>query len=825
MFIGTSPLLHHYIKYLRGYYLDKKVATADKWPPISGKIYIRLALVRNEMVSRGEADHFTRLTLEGHIDQILRVKEPINESDIFLPRDSTKFVLLEGAPGIGKSTFAWELCRQWALRNVDIFLVVLLRLRDARIQNAQTITDLLHHTKASVVNAVTDFVEDNEGEGLLLIMDGFDEFPSNLHNNSLISDIIRGWVLPNTTLLITSRPSARVQLQTLHSFDKHIEVVGFSNSQIMERAESFFEERSDMLTSFKKYYVLNPMVKAMMYNPLLCTLVLDVYRENFLSNRVVPHTQTQLYNDLTRTLLLRHGNSEPGVKLPRDIHRFPREIPLYKHLMNISYLALQGRISDTVIFNNLPEGCNNHLGLMNNVSTLYGRGEDITYSFLHLTFQEYMAALYVSQLPPTKQNKLYTQLKKFDVILTFVAGMTKLKHIQIERKHKMMVLRYKGNGEYEVKTDEVRIKTSHVRYFYEMQDVSRCEFLFGRTKGVIQCESPFDVYSVGYSIASCNNAWVVELPWGGYDPELIKTLANGIKSQKMHKGFLEELILGNNQIKSIGLEYFSLFPAHTLNSLKRLVIFGRKFNTLEFDYLAKTLSSLPNLVLLFVYLNPELPDSTVKFFEAVSTQRNIRDISVVGFPDHKQSIDALANAIKPNRRIQKLSVSVDSSAPPLRVIRKVVSKSCLQTVIISLSKPVSLIDIFDQTSLGSNLYELEISTTDYVKQHRFPILYGVCRALPISHSTIFFNPMDLNLLKSKDESESTTVIKALMRARNLRKLMLLIPLQYHEVRQIVRTLQQENCAIKLIGFSEKYHLHYFSLLERLTLHSRIEWWT
>ena len=87
------------------------------------------------MVSRAEANTFTRLS----------VKEPIQEADIFLPRGSTKFILLEGAPGIRKSTFAWEFCRQWALGNTtleDFTLVVLLRLREIGVQVAQNITDL-----------------------------------------------------------------------------------------------------------------------------------------------------------------------------------------------------------------------------------------------------------------------------------------------------------------------------------------------------------------------------------------------------------------------------------------------------------------------------------------------------------------------------------------------------------------------------------------------------------------------------------------------------------------------------------------------------------
>ena len=98
---------------------------------------------------------------------------------------------------------------------------------------------------------MASIVEKSEGQGTLLILDGFDEFPSNLRKSPLVGAIIKGSVLPKATILVTSRPSARVTLQSMRSNDKHIEVVGFSSLQIMEYAKHYFRERSDILSSFK----------------------------------------------------------------------------------------------------------------------------------------------------------------------------------------------------------------------------------------------------------------------------------------------------------------------------------------------------------------------------------------------------------------------------------------------------------------------------------------------------------------------------------------------------------------------------------------------
>ena len=65
---------------------------------------------------RGERDEFTLKTLHGGVDQILESKSPINIEDLLSSGSSgepVRFLLVEGPPGIGKSTFAWELCRRW----------------------------------------------------------------------------------------------------------------------------------------------------------------------------------------------------------------------------------------------------------------------------------------------------------------------------------------------------------------------------------------------------------------------------------------------------------------------------------------------------------------------------------------------------------------------------------------------------------------------------------------------------------------------------------------------------------------------------------------
>jgi len=177
--------------------------------------YINLAIITNKQVCREEANEFTRATLHGGVDQILCRKGQVHLEDVFVSKSKSplKCILVEGPPGIGKSTFAWELCHKWdELETMQQYsLVVLLKLREKRVQTCESLSELLHHpTDPMLGRAVVDGIL--EGEGVLLVSDGLGEFPSTLlkEDNCLIRQLISGSCLPKVTVVMSSCPSARM---------------------------------------------------------------------------------------------------------------------------------------------------------------------------------------------------------------------------------------------------------------------------------------------------------------------------------------------------------------------------------------------------------------------------------------------------------------------------------------------------------------------------------------------------------------------------------------------------------------------------------------
>ena len=245
-----------YADYLKGVYSRNLLAPDDdKGLRTPGDVFIKLALVKKEQVSREKADAFTPLTLTGDVDEILKEKQSILIKDVMTLDENITLVVVEGAPGIGKSTLAWELCRQWpTLQSMKRFsLVVLLRLREEGVQASKTISDLFPCPDIPGLSmSVGKKTGEQNGENVLFVFDGFDEFPAKFRKpECLIMRVIRGSSLPKATVLVTSRPSATRDLLIGSNSYKHIEVVGFSNDDIMKKAESVFKPGSELLDSFK----------------------------------------------------------------------------------------------------------------------------------------------------------------------------------------------------------------------------------------------------------------------------------------------------------------------------------------------------------------------------------------------------------------------------------------------------------------------------------------------------------------------------------------------------------------------------------------------
>ena len=404
---GLSPVLTKYKKYLQSYYNARVLAPADKYLPTLHTPYINLAMISRGRHDRGERDEFTLKTLHGGVDQILESKSPINIEDLLSSGSSgepVRFLLVEGPPGIGKSTFAWELCRRWdEIESLRVYhTVVLLKLREKWVLNATSLSDLFRYPfQREFSRDVAGEVHESHGQHLLLVLDGFDEVSHSFHEDSVIKSILCKQLLPECTIILTARPSAKATLQSVCQppVDKHVEIIGFTEEERVRYITEVFSKEPELQANFLKYMFLVPHIKSMMYIPLNCAIIAQVYSESQSSHHLaIPRTRTQLYKALARSLLVRHmkmkeGNREYTSMLPEGLNK--EDMERFRVLAKFAFKSYhEGRSKKVTFFKeDIPEGLV-HFGFMNEMYA--GIGVKQTFSFLHLSLQEYLAAWHIA---------------------------------------------------------------------------------------------------------------------------------------------------------------------------------------------------------------------------------------------------------------------------------------------------------------------------------------------------------------------------------------------------------------------------------------------
>ena len=262
--------------------------------------------------------------------------------------ERARCILVEEIPGIGKSTFSWHLGMCWAQNEIlnDYHLVVLLRLRDERVQHAKCVSDLFRYEEQPKQEheAVMEWINSNKGDGVMMVLDGYDELSPDLQTSSIFANIIRGEVLPKMTVLVSSRPSANQNLYKLCKDQKcqYIEVIGFGPKEIKEYVDEMLGHNTELRDQLMSYLEHHPHIHGLMYCPLNCAIIVQIFRDQMQSRSQPPQTLTEVYQVLIKTVLKREGEKsvEPPVaeRQKRTLNIFSKqhilELMFKIHILN-----------------------------------------------------------------------------------------------------------------------------------------------------------------------------------------------------------------------------------------------------------------------------------------------------------------------------------------------------------------------------------------------------------------------------------------------------------------------------------------------------------
>ena len=675
-----SPL-GKYALFLRERYTLHK-APSTKWPYLDAQNYINLAVISNEYANREELKMFREQTIHGCVDDILEWKAPIEMKDILQPnqeklkidgqevivRHPITQLLIEGAPGIGKSTFAWEVCQKWGQHQLfnEYSLVVLLKFRDKRVQDAESVSDLFYHPLAKLQSEIVDHICSTGGHGLLIILEGFDEAPASKRTmDTVFVRLFNGDELPKATVILTTRPSASAELRQAcrGSHSRRIEIVGFGKEEIDQYIRCAFSDER-LLSDFTKYLSLYPHIHALMYVPLNSAIVVEVFKSCSSSGTVVPKTMTQLYSSLMRSLLLRYLKDKQEYRdACTSIHSFkalPQPVCHRFHdICKLAYTAIMSAETE-LIFHNLP-GDFDPLGLMQTCPELYvDSGASVSFNFLHTTIQEYLAAYYISQQSRDKQvafMKEYIANKKLEVVLRFLAGFSLSELGQdlwdAVRGFASQTVRF-GSLKVFVETKPLELQILH--WLFESQDRSALTSIIGSDSVCFYCVDcssllPFDWYVLGYCITHSSCDWKLVLE--RCHLESIETFLNALNLQQYQfllqsKGQIKQVAIWSSDPAALHLLAANIPQLLVFRNLTHLSLMSSELTSRICDLLSEQSDLLRHLLHLDLSLNSIGSGGAVNLITSLTKSSTIRELRLadtgIGFTDYKALSELLASS-------------------------------------------------------------------------------------------------------------------------------------------------------------------------------------
>nr|XP_029512601.1 NLR family CARD domain-containing protein 3-like isoform X1 [Oncorhynchus nerka] len=382
-------------------------------PTLLNKIYTELYITEG---GTGEVNNEHELRqIETTTRKQARPETAIKCNDIFKPLTGQdkpiRTVLTKGVAGIGKTVSVQKFILDWAegIANQDVQFVFSFPFRELNLMKGEnTFIELLNHfsmeTKQSRISNYDKYK-------VLFIFDGLDEcrLPLDFQKNNicwdvtestsvdvLLTNLIRGNLLPSALLWITTRPAAANKIPS-RCVDQVTEVRGFNDPQ----KEEYFRKRfsdEDLASRIISHIKTSRSLHIMCHIPVFCWISATVLEHMLKHKREeMPKTLTAMYTHLvvfhTKQRNEKYlGKEETGPHWNKE------------SILSLGKLAFQQLVNGNLIFyeEDLKEA-----GIDVNEASVYsglctqlfkeecGLYQNKVYCFVHLSIQEFLAAVYV----------------------------------------------------------------------------------------------------------------------------------------------------------------------------------------------------------------------------------------------------------------------------------------------------------------------------------------------------------------------------------------------------------------------------------------------
>ena len=625
--ITLTVIYHPVKKRLLNLYSTKSVISKDSWPPIVSKTYITLALIKS---SKGSGDN-TDYSVRGDADDIIAKKEKVKYEEAFGEYKSRELILLEGRPGSGKTTLVHKIIKDWAngkiLTKAKLVFLIILRVfnSDGRDESLSNLFELFSSNAEELVSNI----DQNEGEGVCFVIDGLDEYQPQNIQKSVIHKLLDKTCLPQAMIIVSSRPATTTTLKK-DIVTKRVEVFGFSKHQIFEYIDNFpFSTDSpssvndSIPAKLKEYLVRNPNIFDMCYLPVHAAMICFLFEYD---KEYIAFTQTKIYEHFTRLIIHRHltcHNVEIRLHSLKELSGVHK-----KYFDDLCHLAFTMTINSKQVMtpqelgfqlSQESHGDEYSLGLVTIFHSFNLSGLCHCYAFLHLTFQEFLAAYHIANLNVSQQMKVIKKYRKSGhlvAVWTFFCGLANF-HSRFSRFEELI------NHSY-------RTLRLQMCYGYESQQQNVCDEVVKKRNGSLQFYSfltPTDLQAIGYVLTTTSQSVTELLLRHYYDDDRITIL-------------LEHL----SQINLNKLKYLSIY----------LTIHGN-----EIVMLVNILKSATNLYCLTLHIKNIGPDDTERLVDQMKHFTNLTFL-LLRISAPPESINVLAKGLSFVTNVSYVNLSFEA---------------------------------------------------------------------------------------------------------------------------------------------------------------------
>ncbi|XP_073465175.1 uncharacterized protein [Aquarana catesbeiana] len=350
-------------------------------------------------------------------------------------------VLVSGVPGIGKSTLMQKFVYDWVTgKHYQRFAFVFFyRFRDLNRLGEVSLEEMILHQYPHLESHIGNILHDPER--LLFIFDGLDESihqmdfkSSNLSNpkqrtpfGEIVVTLVRQRLLKGCSVLITSRPTRLASVDT-GVFQRITDIMGFLHEDRLIFFNNFFGNEELSEKAFH-YVQENDTLYTFCYIPSYCWIICTVLSMCFRSQPTItdqlmtslPKTVTQLFVTFASNILANHSQN-------KDVGHTAREL-----LTSIGRMAEHGVMNHMIVFNerhleSFSVRNDNHV--FSSFMMESGQPPDVDYTFLHLTLQEFFAALvhFINYNPDRLQETLDDAESyedgRAEIFLRFLCGLS-----------------------------------------------------------------------------------------------------------------------------------------------------------------------------------------------------------------------------------------------------------------------------------------------------------------------------------------------------------------------------------------------------------------